>query len=60
MASAYGEGTQKSCKLLKLLGLQDHLKSDCFGASIINGVKKPVLFSFSVDEPPKYKTIKVP
>ena len=37
-----------------------HLKSDCLNRSNENGIKEPILFSFSSDEPPGYREIKIP
>ena len=32
-----------------------HLKYDCINGSVLNGIRQPILFSFVLDELPKYK-----
>ena len=31
-----------------------HLKSDCIDGSVLNGVRQPILHSFTLDKPPGY------
>ena len=35
-----------------------HSKCDCIDGSIVNGVRKPILFSVGLDKPPSHKTYK--
>ena len=37
-----------------------HLKGDCTDRSIVNGSRKPVLYSFALDKPPGRKIYKEP
>ena len=37
-----------------------HLKCDCVDGSIVNGIREQILFSFNLNAPPGYKTIKEP
>ena len=37
-----------------------HLKSDCIQGSIVNGVREPILYSFSLSSPPGHKIISQP
>ena len=37
-----------------------HLKCDCVDGSIVNGIRKQILFSFNLSSPPGYKIIKEP
>ena len=37
-----------------------HLKSDCVNGSIVNGVREPILYSFGLSSPPRYKIYKEP
>ena len=32
-----------------------HLKCDVFNGSVVNGLRQPHLYSFVLDEPPRYK-----
>ena len=32
-----------------------HLKSDCIGGPVLNGIRQPILFSFVLDKPSGYK-----
>ena len=32
-----------------------HLKADCIDGSVLNGIKKPILYSFVLNKPPGYK-----
>ena len=36
------------------------LKCDCFNGSIVNGVREPILYSFSLDKPTRHKVYKEP
>ena len=37
-----------------------HLNCDCINGSIVNGVRKPILYSFALHKPPFHKIIKEP
>ena len=45
-------GSYESDKPINIIGLDKiHLKCDCFNGSIINGVRKPILYSFALSSP---------
>ena len=49
-------GAYKSDKTSNILGVDKlHLKADCKNGGIVNGVKRHVLYSFSLDKPPGHK-----
>ena len=46
-------GTYKSDKPNNNRGVDKvHLKYDCFNCSIVNGIRKPILYSFTIDKLP--------
>ena len=54
-------GSYKSDRPINITGIdKNHLKCDCLAGSIINGVREPILFSFALSSPPRYKIIKEP
>ena len=54
-------GNYKSNKPISIIGIDKiHLKADCVDGSIVNGVREPILFSFSLDKPPGHKIYKEP
>ena len=61
MGSVYNKRGYKSGKTVLISGmLYIHLKNDCINEKVMNGIRKPILFIFSLDEPPRYRLIKVP
>ena len=54
-------GSYKSNKPINIIGIDKvHLKCDCIDGSIVNGVREPSLFSFTLDQPPGHKIYKEP
>ena len=54
-------GSYKSDKPINITGIDKiHIKSDCIQGSIVNGVRKPILYSFSLSSPPGHKIYKEP
>ena len=54
-------GTYKSDKPNNITSIdKDNLKWDCVQGSLVNGVRKPILYSFALDKPPFHKTLKKP
>ena len=54
-------GSYKSDKPINITGIDKvHLKCNCIDGSIVNGVRKPILYSFALDQPPGYKIYKEP
>ena len=54
-------GTYKSNKPINITGIDKvHLKSDCIDGSIMNGIREPILYSLSLDQPPGHKIYKEP
>ena len=54
-------GAYKSDKPINIIGIDKvHLKCDCIDGSIVNGVRKPILYSFALDQPPGHKIYKEP
>ena len=50
-------GSYKSYKPVNITGIdKNHLKCDCLGGSIVNGVREPVLYSSTSEKPPGHKT----
>ena len=48
-------------KILNLtITIKIHLKCDVFHGSVLNGIREPILFSFSLDKAPGYKLFCVP
>ena len=57
----YIEGTHISEKPVMITTTDKvHLKCDCVDGSIVNGIRKQILFSFNLSAPPGYKIIKEP
>ena len=54
-------GSYKSDKPINITGIDKvHLKYDCIDGSIVNSVRKPILFSFALSSPPGHKLYKEP
>ena len=54
-------GSYKSDKPINITGIDKvHLKCDCIDGSIMNGIREPFLYSFSLDQPPGHKIYKEP
>ena len=54
-------GSYKSDKPINFTGIDKvHLKCDCIDGSIMNGIREPILYSFSLDQPPGHKIYKEP
>ena len=54
-------GSYKSDKPINITGIDKiHLKCDCTNGSIVNGVREPILYSFSLSSPPGHKIYKAP
>ena len=54
-------GSYKSDKPINITGIDKvHLKCDCIDGSIMNGIREPNLYSFSLDQPPGHKIYKEP
>ena len=54
-------GSYKSDKPINITGIDKvHLKCDCIQGSIVNGVRKPILYSFALSSPPGHKIYKEP
>ena len=54
-------GSYKSGKPINITGIDKvHLKCDCIDGSIMNGTRKPILYSFALDQPPGHKIYKEP
>ena len=54
-------GSYKSEKPINITGIDKiHLKCDCIQGSIVNGIRKPILFSFALSSPPGHKIYKEP
>ena len=54
-------GSYKSDKPINITGIDKvHLKCDCIDGSIMNGIREPILYSFSLDQPPGHKIYKEP
>ena len=52
-------GSYKSDKPINITGIDKvHLKCDCIDGSVMNGVREPILYSFSLDQPPGHKIYK--
>ena len=49
----------KSDKPINITGIDKiHLKCDCIQGSIVNGIRKPILYSFALSSPPGHKIYK--
>ena len=54
-------GSYQSNKPINITGIDKiHLKCDCIQGSIVNGIRKPILFSFALSSPPGHKIYKEP
>ena len=54
-------GSYKSDKPINITGIDKvHLKSNVVICSIVNGVRKPISYSFALDQPPGHKIYKQP
>ena len=54
-------GSYKSEKPINITGIDKvHLKCDCIDGSIMNGTREPILYSFTLDQPPGHKIYKEP
>ena len=54
-------GLYKSEKPINITGIDKvHLKCNCIDGSIMNGIREPILYSFSLDQPPGHKIYKEP
>ena len=54
-------GLYKSERPINITGIDKvHLKCDCIDGSIMNGNREPILYSFSLDQPPGHKIYKEP
>ena len=52
-------GLYKSERPVNITGIDEgHLKCDCIDGSIMNGIREPILYSFSLDQPPGHKIYK--
>ena len=54
-------GLYKSERPINITGIDKvHLKCDCIDGGIMNGTREPILYSFSLDQPPGHKFYKEP
>ena len=54
-------GLYKSERPINNTGIDKvHLKCDCIDGSIMNGIREPILYSFSLGQPPGHKIHKEP
>ena len=54
-------GSSKSDQPINITRIDKvHLKCDCVEGSIMNGTRKPILYSFALDQPPGHKRYKEP
>ena len=54
-------GSYKSERPINITGIDKvHLKCDCIDGGIMNGIRGPILYSFSLDQPPGHKIYKEP
>ena len=54
-------GSYKSDKPINITGIDKiHLKCDCIIGSIVNGVREPILYSFTLSSSPGHKIYKEP
>ena len=54
-------GSYQSERPINITGIDKvHLKCDCIDGSIMNGIREPILYSFSLDQPPGQKIYKEP
>ena len=54
-------GSYQSERPINITGIDKvHLKCDCIDGSIMNGIREPILYSFSLDQPPGHNIYKEP
>ena len=54
-------GSYKGDRPINITGIDKvHLKTDCIQGSIVNGKRKPILYSFALSSPPGHKIYKEP
>ena len=54
-------GSFKSDKPINITGIDKiHLKADCIQGSIVDGIREPILYSFTLSSPPGHKLYKEP
>ena len=54
-------GSYKSDRPINITGIDKiHLKCDCIQGSIVNGIREPFLYSFTLSSPPGHKIYKEP
>ena len=54
-------GTYTGDRPINITGIDKvHLKADCIQGSIVNGVREPILYTFSLSSPPGHKIYKEP
>ena len=54
-------GSYKSDKPINITGIDKvHLKCDCIDGSVVIGIREPILYSFSLDQPPGHEIYKEP
>ena len=54
-------GSYKSDKHINITGIDKiHLKADCIEGSIVNGIREPIFYSFTLRSPPVHKIYKEP
>ena len=54
-------GSYKSDKPINITGIDKvHLKCNVVDGSIVNGIREPILYSFTLDQPPGHKIYKEP
>ena len=54
-------GLYEGDRLINITGIDKvHLKCDCINGSIVNGIREPILYSFSLSLPPGRKIYKEP
>ena len=54
-------GAYESDRPINITGFDKvHLKCDCINASIVNGFREPILYSFALSSPPGHKIYKAP
>ena len=54
-------GSYKSDRPINITRIdKSHLKCDCTQGSVVNGIRAPILYSFSLPSPPGHKIYKEP
>ena len=54
-------GTNKSDKTVNITGIvKIHLECDCIDVSVVNGIRRPVLYNFALSSPPGHIIHKEP